>query len=46
MVRAVGTLGLVGTQTALGIVAGGRGNDLIGKLGIPKGFEAAVASNT
>lgn len=42
MVRAVAA-GLVGTQTALGIVAGGRGNDLIGKLGIPKGIEAAVA---
>ncbi|WP_193070888.1 diacylglycerol/lipid kinase family protein [Brevibacterium sp. FME37] len=42
MVRAVAA-GLIGTQTALGIVAGGRGNDLIGKLGIPKGIEAAVA---
>lgn len=42
MVRAVAA-GLVGTDTALGIVAGGRGNDFIGKLGIPKDIAAAAA---
>lgn len=42
MVRAVAA-GLVGTQSALGIVAGGRGNDFIGKLGIPKDIEEAAA---
>lgn len=30
-------------ETALGIVAGGRGNDFIGKLGIPKDIAAAAA---
>lgn len=42
MVRAVAA-GLVDTDTALGIVPGGRGNDFIGKLGIPKDIAAAVA---
>lgn len=42
MVRAVAA-GLVGTNTSLGIIAGGRGNDFIGKLGIPKDIEAAAA---
>lgn len=42
MVRAVAA-GLVDTQTALGIVAGGRGNDFIGKLGIPKDVTEAAA---
>ncbi|WP_209324544.1 diacylglycerol/lipid kinase family protein [Brevibacterium renqingii] len=42
MARSVAA-GLLGTRTALGIIAGGRGNDLIGKLGIPKGIEAAVS---
>lgn len=41
MVRAVAA-GLVGTQSTLGIVAGGRGNDFIGKLGIPKDVEGAA----
>lgn len=36
--------GLVDTDTALGVIAGGRGNDLIGKLGIPKRVEEAVAT--
>lgn len=36
--------GLVDTATSLGVIAGGRGNDLIGKLGIPKGVEEAVAT--
>lgn len=42
LVRAVGA-GLVGTQTSLGIIAGGRGNDFISKLGIPKDVCAAVS---
>lgn len=42
LVRAVAA-GLVGTQTSLGIIAGGRGNDFIGKLGIPKDIAAAAA---
>lgn len=42
MVRAVGA-GLVDTDTSLGIIAGGRGNDFIGKLGIPKDIAAAAA---
>lgn len=42
MVRAVAA-GLVGTESALGIIPGGRGNDFIGKLGIPKDIEAAAA---
>lgn len=42
LVRAVAA-GLVGTRTSLGIIAGGRGNDFIGKLGIPKDIAAAVA---
>lgn len=42
MVRAVAA-GLVDTGTALGIVAGGRGNDFIGKLGIPKDIATAAA---
>lgn len=42
MVRAVAA-GLVGTRTALGIVAGGRGNDFIGKLGIPKDVAGAAS---
>ncbi|WP_446664484.1 diacylglycerol/lipid kinase family protein [Flexivirga sp. B27] len=42
MVRAVAA-GLVGTDAALGIVAGGRGNDFIGKLGIPKNIGEAAA---
>lgn len=41
MVRAVAA-GLVDTDTALGIVPGGRGNDFIGKLGIPKNVSAAA----
>lgn len=46
LVRAVAA-GLVGTRTSLGIIAGGRGNDFIGKLGIPKdiGDAAAVIAN-
>lgn len=43
LVRAVGA-GLVGTQTSLAIIAGGRGNDFIAKLGIPKDVEAAVST--
>ena len=42
MARSVAA-GLLGTRTALGIIAGGRGNDLIGKLGIPKDIAAAVS---
>ncbi|GAA1857868.1 diacylglycerol kinase family protein [Brevibacterium marinum] len=42
MVRAIAA-GLVGTSTSLGIIAGGRGNDFIGKLGIPKDIHAAAA---
>ena len=42
MARSVAA-GLVDTDTALGVIAGGRGNDLIGKLGIPKDIEAAAA---
>lgn len=42
MVRAVAA-GLVGTDAALGIIAGGRGNDFIGKLGIPKDIADAAA---
>lgn len=42
MVRAVAA-GLVETQTSLGSVAGGRGNDFIGKLGIPKDVQEAAA---
>lgn len=42
MVRAVAA-GLAGTESALGIVAGGRGNDFIGKLGIPKDIAEAAA---
>ncbi|WP_166968849.1 diacylglycerol/lipid kinase family protein [Brevibacterium atlanticum] len=41
MVRSVAA-GLVGTDTVLGIVPGGRGNDFIGKLGIPKDVSAAA----
>lgn len=41
LVRAVAA-GLVGTTTSLGIIAGGRGNDFIGKLGIPKDIAAAA----
>jgi diacylglycerol kinase (ATP) len=45
MARSVAA-GLLGTtDTALGIIAGGRGNDLIGKLGIPKGIEASVSEH-
>src|SRR5699024_8645143 len=43
MARSVAA-GLVDTDTSLGIIAGGRGNDLIGKLGIPKDTEGAVAN--
>ena len=43
LVRAVAA-GLVGTQSSLGIIAGGRGNDFIGKLGIPKDIAAAAAA--
>src|SRR5690606_5348181 len=43
MARAVAA-GLVDTDTALGVIAGGRGNDLIGKLGIPKDVEEAAAT--
>src|SRR5699024_9576914 len=42
MARAVAA-GLVDTDTALGVIAGGRGNDLAGRLGIPKGIDEAVA---
>lgn len=42
MVRSVAA-GLVGTSTTLGIIAGGRGNDFIGKLGIPKDLGSAAA---
>ncbi|HWC22804.1 MAG TPA: diacylglycerol kinase family protein [Flexivirga sp.] len=42
MVRAVAA-GLVDTDASLGIIAGGRGNDFIGKLGIPKDVAAAAA---
>ena len=42
LVRAVAA-GLVGTETSLGIIAGGRGNDFIGKLGIPKDIADAAA---
>lgn len=42
LVRAVAS-GLVGTDSALGIIPGGRGNDLIGKLGIPKDLSGAAA---
>ncbi|UVI36238.1 diacylglycerol/lipid kinase family protein [Brevibacterium spongiae] len=42
MARSVAA-GLIGTNASLGIIAGGRGNDLIGKLGIPKDTEEAVA---
>ncbi|MDN5656744.1 diacylglycerol kinase family protein [Brevibacterium sandarakinum] len=42
LVRAVAA-GLVGTNTSLGIIAGGRGNDFIGKLGIPKDIAKAAA---
>lgn len=42
LVRAVAS-GLVGTESALGIIPGGRGNDFIGKLGIPKDIAAAAA---
>ena len=42
MARSVAA-GLVDTDTALGVIAGGRGNDLAGRLGIPKGIEEAVA---
>lgn len=42
MARSVAA-GLIGTEASLGIIAGGRGNDLIGKLGIPKDTEEAVA---
>lgn len=43
MARSVAA-GLIDTNTSLGVIAGGRGNDLIGKLGIPKDIEGAVAS--
>lgn len=43
MARSVAA-GLLGTNTSLGVIAGGRGNDLIGKLGIPKGVAEAVAT--
>ena len=43
MARSVAA-GLVDTDTALGVIAGGRGNDLIGKLGIPKDVEEAAAT--
>lgn len=42
LVRAVAA-GLVGTSTSMGIIAGGRGNDFIGKLGIPKDIADAAA---
>ena len=42
LVRAVAA-GLAGTGTSLGIIAGGRGNDFISKLGIPKDIAAAAA---
>lgn len=42
LVRAVAA-GLVGTESALGIIPGGRGNDFIGKLGIPKDIAGATA---
>ncbi|MDN6123282.1 MAG: hypothetical protein L0I80_05330 [Brevibacterium sp.] len=42
LVRAIAA-GLVGTSTSMGIIAGGRGNDFIGKLGIPKDIAAAAA---
>ncbi|GAA1545617.1 diacylglycerol kinase family protein [Brevibacterium picturae] len=42
LVRAVAA-GLLGTGTSLGIIAGGRGNDFIGKLGIPKDIATAAA---
>lgn len=42
LVRAVAA-GLVGTDTTLGIIPGGRGNDFIRKLGIPKDIAAAAA---
>lgn len=42
MVRAVAA-GLAGTSTSLGIIAGGRGNDFISKLSIPKDIETAAA---
>ena len=42
MARSVAA-GLVDTDTALGVIAGGRGNDLAGRLGIPKGIDEAVA---
>src|SRR5699024_8617050 len=43
MARSVAA-GLVDTDTSLSIIAGRRGNDLIGKLGIPKDTEGAVAN--
>lgn len=42
MVRSVAA-GLVGSTTSLGIIAGGRGNDFIGKVGIPKDIAEAAA---
>lgn len=42
MVRAVAA-GIVDTNTSLGIIPGGRGNDFIRKLGIPKNIAAAAA---